>query len=222
MGESPDRHLLLEMYDALYAAYGPQHWWPADSPTEVVIGAILTQNTAWTNVEKAIRSMKAAGCLDLDSIHAMDLEALGEVIRSAGTYRSKARRLKAFARWLMTEHGGGLTGALSADLSRVRHALLAIAGIGPETADAILLYAAGRATFVVDAYTKRVLRRHRLISGGASYDVVKAVFEQALPHEVQLFNEYHALLVEVGKKHCQARAACTGCPLEHWPHDEAL
>ena len=222
MGKSPPRHRVLEMYEALYTAYGPQHWWPADSPTEVVIGAILTQNTAWTNVEKAISSMKAADCLDFESIHAMDLEALGEVIRSAGTYRSKARRLKTFAGWLIKEHGGDLAGTLSADLSRVRPALLALTGIGPETADAILLYAAKRPTFVVDAYTKRVLRRHRLISSGASYDAVKAVFEQALPHEARLFNEYHALLVEVGKRHCRGRAACAGCPLECWPHDALL
>ena len=222
MNRNPNRHILLEWYEALHAAYGPQNWWPADSPTEVVIGAILTQNTAWTNVEKAIRSLKNAGCLDFKSIDAIDVDTLGNLVRSAGTFRVKAKRLKAFAKWLLTEYGGNLEHALSADLNQTRNALLAIVGIGPETADAILLYAGDRPTFVVDAYTQRILRRHRLIEGHASYDAVKAVFEQTIPHDMQVYNEYHALLVEVGKRHCRVRAVCHGCPLERWPHDESL
>lgn len=228
------RSVLGDIYDALLAAFGPQHWWPADTATEVVIGAILTQNTAWPNVEKAITSMKRASCLDLGRIRRMDDEELAAVIRSAGTYRSKARRLKDFAEWLFTVHDGDLAGALAGDLAQVRQELLGIRGIGPETADAILLYAAHHPSFVVDAYTKRILRRHHLIDAGGqgrvggqsgvagSYEAVKSYFEEALPADAALFNEYHALLVELGKRHCRSRAICEGCPLQGWAHDGNL
>ncbi|HRX83932.1 MAG TPA: hypothetical protein P5572_02820 [Phycisphaerae bacterium] len=210
---------LVEIYDALAAAYGPRGWWPGDSPTEVAIGAVLTQNTAWTNVERAISALKAADCLDFARIAALEEEALGAIIRSAGTYRVKARRLKALAAWVLAR-GGTIEAALAGETGAVRVALLEVAGIGEETADAILLYAGGHAVFVVDAYTRRVLRRHGLLAGGESYAAVQARFERALPRDVRMFNEYHALLVEVGKRHCRAAARCAGCPLGHLPHDE--
>jgi endonuclease-3 related protein len=218
--DNDNEHLELRMYEALLAAYGPQHWWPADSPTEVVIGAILTQNTAWSNVEKAIAAMKAAGCLNFCRIHRMPVEELAVVIRSAGTYRVKAQRLKAFTSWLFGAHDGDLDRALRGKLAVVRRELLAIPGIGPETADAILLYAGGRRSFVVDAYTKRLWRRHRLIEAPATYDAIKSRLEAALPRDARLYNEYHALIVELGKRHCRTRPNCRGCPLERWPHDE--
>lgn len=214
---------ILRIYETLHAAYGPQHWWPGDGAEEIAIGAILTQNTAWTNVEKAIARLKAEGCLSFRAIDALDADALSELIRSAGTYRQKAAYLKNVAHWLMTKHNGDLAAALSGELKATRRELLAIKGIGPETADAILLYAGGQPTFVVDAYTKRVLRRHHLIDPDDSgYERVRKLCTDALPADVQLFNEYHALFVEVGKRHCETNANCEGCPLESLPHIEEL
>lgn len=214
------RSPLAKMYAALFRAYGPQDWWPADTPVEVAVGAILTQNTAWTNVEKAIRNLQHHHALNLTRIAGMDLVELGHLIRSAGTYRVKARRLQAFARWVVDVHRGKLDQALRGDLQRVRETLLGIHGIGPETADAILLYAGHRASFVIDTYTRRVLRRHRLIDERSPYHTIKERFESELPADVKQFNEYHALLVAVGKRHCRARADCVGCPLAHFAHDE--
>lgn len=211
---------ILYIYETLHKAYGPQHWWPGDGAEEIVIGAILTQNTAWTNVEKAIARLKQAGGLSFRAIGALDADALSEMIRPAGTYRQKAAYLKNVARWLAKEHDGDIEKALSGELNTVRRELLAIKGIGPETADAILLYAGDYATFVIDAYTKRVLRRHHMIKPHDSgYEQVRNLCMEALPPNVQIFNEYHALLVEVGKRHCKTKANCKGCPLEHLPHD---
>jgi endonuclease-3 related protein len=207
------------MFETLLEAFGPQHWWPAETPTEVVIGAILTQNTAWTNVEKAIARLKDAGALGFRELDTLSEERVSRTIRAAGTYRVKARRLKAFARWVCQQHGGDLTQALGGDLSEIRRELLQIKGIGPETADAILLYAGGRPTFVVDAYTGRVLRRHGFVSPGASYAEIQSLCEESLPRQPAVFNEFHALLVELGKRHCRVQARCEGCPLENWPHD---
>lgn len=203
-------------YDALFARFGPQRWWPAESPTEVVIGAILTQNTAWRNVLKAMASLRAAGAIDFARLHALPENDLAELIRAAGTFRVKARRLKAFVSWLM-ERGGDLAAALTGDVAAVRARLLGISGIGPETADAILLYAGHRPSFVIDAYTMRILRRHGHTVG--DYASAQALFEAALPRDAAVYNEYHALLVALGKLHCRATADCNGCPLELFPHD---
>ncbi len=219
---SSQAHVVGRMYEVLYERYGAQHWWPGETPTEVVIGAILTQNTAWSNVEKAIDCLRKEDALDLYVVNRMSEEQLGKLIRSAGTYRVKAKRLKAFAAWLHDEYGGELAAALSGAVANKRAELLSITGIGPETADAILLYAGGQLTFVVDAYTRRVLRRHHVLPGHASYEEVKELFEQNLPEDVQLYNEYHALLVELGKRHCRVKADCEHCPLAGWPHDESL
>jgi endonuclease-3 related protein len=209
----------MEIYTALLAAYGPQHWWPGETPTEVAIGAVLTQNTAWTNVERAIDRLRSAGCLDFARLHALESAELERLIRPAGTFRVKARRLRALAEWVKAR-GRDIVAALAGDTVEVREQLLAVHGIGPETADAILLYAGGRARFVVDAYTRRMLRRHHLIDGDESYAEVQRRMEASLPRDAALFNEYHALIVRVGKNHCRAKARCDGCPLAYLPHDE--
>ncbi len=209
------------IYDRLMRAYGPQHWWPADTATEVVVGAILTQNTAWTNVERAIMSLRAADALSWKTLDAMPVVALAELIRPSGTYRVKAERIKAFVTVLMDRFDGSLAAMCGGDLAIARAGLLEIKGIGPETADAILLYAGNRPTFVVDAYTRRMLRRHGLIDEAATYSEIQAMFQSALPAEAPLFNEYHALLVDLGKKHCKANAICANCPLADLPHDES-
>lgn len=211
--------MLREIYECLFVAYGPQHWWPAETTTEVVVGAILTQNTAWTNVERAVENLKRAECLTWETLRDLSEDRLAELIQPSGTFRVKAARLKAFVDCLWKHHDASLQKMLGGDLEEARRRLLAIHGIGPETADAILLYAGNRPTFVVDAYTNRVLRRHRVTDGRADYETVQALFHGSLPRDAQLFNEYHALLVEVGKRHCRAVARCEGCPLVEWPHD---
>jgi endonuclease III related protein len=213
---------LRRVYERLFAAYGPQHWWPGQTPTEVVVGAILTQNTAWTNVERAIARLRDADCLTWPALRRVPPEELAELIRPSGTFRVKAARLKAFVEVLWAEHGGSLEAMLDGDVEPARARLLAIHGIGPETADAILLYAGHRPTFVVDAYTRRILRRHLLTERGAGYETIRAMFQRVLKPDPPLWNEYHALLVAVGKRHCRSRARCAGCPLEHLPHDSDL
>ena len=211
---------LREFYRLLVDEYGPQHWWPADTPTEVVIGAILTQNTAWTNVERAIANLKAADCLIWPRVHALSEAGLAKLIRPAGTFRVKARRLKAFVDVLFDEFDGSLDAMLKGPLAAVRTRLLAIHGIGPETADAILLYAGGRTSFVVDAYTRRILRRHFLLDEDAEYEAVRRLFHESVTPSASVYNEYHALLVRLGKEHCRTKAVCEGCPLTGLPHDE--
>jgi endonuclease-3 related protein len=188
----------------------------------VIVGAILTQNTAWGNVEKAIANLKEAELLDLGRLDRVAEEALGEIIRPAGTFRVKARRLKALIGFIQSRFGGDLDRMFGESVARLRLELLAVPGVGPETADAILLYAGNLPVFVVDAYTKRVLRRHHLIDDGASYHDVQALFHSQLPPDPSCFNEYHALIVELGKRHCKVRAICEGCPLESHPHDPTL
>jgi endonuclease-3 related protein len=185
----------------------------------VVVGAILTQHTAWANAKRAIERLEAVGRLNWEGLRDATEAELAERIRPAGAFRVKARHLKAFVEFLWTHHGGDLDAALSGPLEEARRRLLAVRGIGPETADAILLYAGNRPTFVVDAYTKRILRRHGLIQADADDPSVRALFHAALPRNVRLFNEYHALLVAVGKKHCGTVARCDGCPLADLPHD---
>ncbi len=210
--------MLREIYDRLYAAYGPQGWWPGQTPTEVIIGAVLTQNTAWTNVERAIANLRRANALSWIALRDLSEAELAALIRPAGTYRVKAVRLKALVNYLWQHHQGCLDSLLAGPLDQVRDRLLSIHGIGPETADAIVLYAGARPSFVVDAYTKRLLHRHLLCDEKANYDQVRGLFQEALPPNAQMYNEYHALLVAVGKKHCRSRADCDGCPLSDLPH----
>jgi endonuclease-3 related protein len=209
---------LSEIYKMLYDAFGPQHWWPGETSFEIMAGAILTQNTSWTNVEKAIVNLKSAGYLTPEALHRIDTAQLAELIRPAGYFNIKAKRLKSFVDWLFDNYGGELANLQAINTSRLREELLAIKGIGRETADSILLYALDRPVFVVDAYTARITLRHRLIEPGADYEQLRQLFESNLPEDVKLFNEYHALLVRTGKEFCRPKARCSGCPLEKHPH----
>lgn len=204
---------LLRFYRAMLRRFGPQGWWPGRTPFEVAAGAILTQHTGWTNAARAIAALRAARALSVTAVDRMSEARLATIIRPAGTYRLKARRLKAFARWLVVRHGGRFHGLREAPLVTARTELLRVPGLGPETADAILLYAAHRPVFVADAYARRALARHGLVSPRASYEGARAFLEAHLPSDPALFNEFHALLVELGKRHCRTTARCDECPL---------
>lgn len=204
---------LLRLYAALHARYGPHGWWPARTPFEVAVGAVLTQHTAWPGAARAIANLRAARRLEPGRLAALSAPALGGLIRPAGTWRLKARRLLALTSYLLERTGGRLLRLRSAPLEALRAELLAVPGIGPETADAILLYAVGRPVFVADAYTRRVLSRHRIGPGPGDYETFRHFLEACLPADPALFNEFHALLVAVAKAHCRARPRCDGCPL---------
>ena len=205
---------LQKMYDVLDGYFGNLHWWPGESPLEVIVGAILTQNTNWTNVEKAIQNLKAHKLLSVRALVNVPEAELAERIRPSGYYNIKARRLKHFLVYLWTVHRGNLDRLFRGDTWEIRRGLLAIHGIGEETADSILLYAAGRPIFVVDAYTKRILLRHGLIGANADYREVQALFMDNIPSSVPIFNQYHALIVETGKRFCRKKPLCLACPLK--------
>jgi endonuclease-3 related protein len=209
---------LTEIYQILFDRFGPQHWWPGQTQFEIITGAILTQNTNWANVEKAIANLRAADRLTSEKLHRLDVSQLAELIRPAGYYNIKAKRLKNFVNWLFENYDGKLTNLEDLDTDQLRAELLAVKGIGPETADSILLYAFGKPIFVVDAYTARIAFRHQLIEPDADYERLRELFQSNLPQDIQLFNEYHALLVRVGKEFCKPKARCPGCPLENLPH----
>ncbi len=209
---------LTEIYQMLFESFGPQHWWPGETQFEIITGAILTQNTNWANVEKAIANLKSADLLEPDKLHQLNASQLAELIRPAGYFNIKTKRLKNFLSWFFSNYDGRLENLENSDTDSLRAELLAVKGIGPETADSILLYALGRPVFVVDAYTARVAVRHGLIEANAGYEQLRELFQSNLPQDVQLFNEYHALLVRVGKEFCRPVARCAGCPLEKLPH----
>jgi endonuclease III related protein len=215
------RQQLNEIYELLLEAFGPQHWWPGETTFEIILGAILTQNTSWTNVAKAIANLKAAGGLDPDKLHALDSEAIEKLIRPAGYFRLKTKRLRNFMQWLFDEYGGDLDALAQVETRRLREELLGISGIGPETADSILLYAFNRPVFVVDTYTARVTVRHGLIEPDIDYEQLQYLFESNLESDAAHFNEYHALLVCVGKDFCKPKPKCAACPLEGLPHNIA-
>lgn len=210
---------LIEIYKLLLERFGPRHWWPGESPFEIIIGAILTQNTNWANVEKAITNLKSADLLSPEKLHNADTEKIAELIRPAGYFNIKAKRVKNFLKWLFENYAGQLENLNDIPTKYLREQLLSIKGIGAETADSILLYALERAVFVVDAYTARVAARHNLIEPPFDYYQLQELFESNLCRETKLFNEYHALLVEVGKVYCRKKAKCAGCPLEKLPHN---
>ena len=201
------------VHDTLYEAFGPQHWWPAETPFEVAIGAVLTQNTAWTNVERAIANLREADCLDPHTLHDMDPGELAGLIRPAGYFNVKARRLQALCAFLLAEAHGRMENLSGRETSALREALLGIRGVGEETADSILLYAFDRPVFVVDAYTRRIFERLGLLEPQLSYGAVQSAFEGALPRDRDLFNEYHALIVALGKDYCKPKPRCAACPL---------
>jgi endonuclease III related protein len=201
-------------YEALLRAYGPQRWWPGRSRFEVIVGAILTQNTSWSNVEQAINQLRREKLLSPAAIERVRLARLSRLIRSSGYFRQKARKLKAFVHFLNKQYGGSLDKMLAGPTEELRQELLGVHGIGPETADSILLYAGGHAVFVVDAYTRRILERHNLMHGKQSYEEIRGMFEASLPPNAPLFNEYHALMVHTGKHFCRKSAPrCRECAL---------
>ena len=205
---------LLQIYQKMFDALGPRHWWPGETPFEVIIGAILTQNTNWSNVEKAIKNLKTAGKLSPEGMYELSVTELAELIRPSGFFNVKSKRVKAFINWLFSRYEGNLSKMFAQDLQALRGELLSVKGIGPETADSILLYAGNMPTFVVDAYTHRIFSRHELIPEESTYDEMKSFFEENLPEDVQLFNEYHALLVNIGKTFCKTKKVCEPCPLK--------
>jgi endonuclease-3 related protein len=209
---------LTEIYQLLLDRFGPQHWWPGETQFEIITGAILTQNTNWTNVEKAIANLKSAELLTPEKLYHLDVSNLAKIIKPAGYYNIKAKRLKNFINWFFQNYDGGLANLENLDTDRLRAELLAVTGIGRETADSILLYAFNREIFVIDAYTARVAVRHGLIEPQAEYEQLRDLFQSNLPQDSQLFNEYHALLVKVGKEFCKPKAKCPGCPLQNLPH----
>jgi endonuclease III related protein len=221
-GAKPSAHVpqaappapLRTYYDALFAAHGPQHWWPGRSAFEVIVGAILTQNTSWTNVELAIRNLRREKLLTPRAIETVSLARLARLIRSSGYFRQKARKLKCFVRFLRAEYGGSLTAMFCTPTAVLREKVLSVYGIGPETADSILLYAGEHPVFVVDAYTRRLLERHQLATPAQGYEEIRGLFEGSLPGDAPLYNEFHALIVRTGKEYCRTRnPRCSECSL---------
>jgi len=206
---------LVKVYKKLYLSFGPQYWWPAESPFEVMVGAILTQNTSWLNVRKAINNLKQHKLLTARKLYKIPEKKLALLIKPAGYYNIKAKRLKAFLDFLFKHYRGEIQHMLHANIPTLRRQLLSVKGIGPETADSILLYALEKPIFVVDAYTKRMLARHNLIKEDAPYEKIQKLFMRNLKKGVKLFNEYHALLVKLGKDFChKSKPKCDICPLK--------
>ena len=201
----------MSVYRRLHAAHGPQHWWPGDSTFEIMVGAVLTQNTAWTNVEKAIANLKLAQALSPEAIAAAPHRRLATWLRPSGYFNIKAQRLRAFCQWLIRK--GGVKHIARLPTEDLRSELLQVHGIGPETADDILLYAFNRPVFVIDAYTRRIFQRLRLIRGDEKYEQLRQWFETALAADARLFNEYHALIVTHAKDVCRKRPQCSACKI---------
>ncbi len=212
----PTAPLLMEVYRRLLDHFGPQHWWPGETPLEVMVGAILTQNTSWKNVERAIDNLRGAGLLTFDRLADLPTGLLAEYIRPAGYYNIKAGRLRNLLQYISDHHPpGDLDAFLGQDLPELRSQLLSVKGVGPETADSILLYAANLPIFVVDAYTHRILGRHGLIDEDADYHRIQELFMDHLDADAQLYNEYHALLVRIGNQYCKkTNPDCDNCPLQ--------
>jgi endonuclease-3 related protein len=209
------QEVLTVIYNILYAHFGPQHWWPGDTPFEIAVGAILTQNTNWDNVVKAIGNLKKNGSLNATVMHRMSHDRLASLIKPAGYFNVKAKRLKHFLNFISNHYRGSMKIMKKEDTRAIRENLLSVNGIGPETADSILLYALEKPVFVIDAYTKRILRRHEIISDKTTYHELQALFHGSLPADLDLFNEYHALFVMLGKHYCKPEPRCSACPLEN-------
>jgi len=211
----PAKTTLLDIYHRLFDHYGPQHWWPAETHLEMIIGAILTQSAAWTNVEKAIHNLKASTDLSIEGLRSLPQDELARLIYPSGYYNVKARKVKAFVEWLAERYGGDLDCLFALDVAAMREELLSVHGVGEETADSIILYAAHQPIFVIDAYTHRLITRLGLAPQKETYAAFQALFMDNLPHDELLFNEYHALLVQHGKTVCRRAPLCTGCSLNH-------
>ena len=217
--KEPHQKILIDVYNALFNHFGPQHWWPGDTPFEIAVGAILTQNTNWGNVEKAIINLKKEKALNARTLHAMTHERLASLIKSAGYFNVKAGRLKNFLSFLCNHYNGSMKRMSKEKRGKLRAELLNVNGIGPETADSILLYALEKPVFVIDAYTKRILHRHHITAESASYHEMQELFHRGLPEDRLLYNEYHALIVMAGKHYCKPKPRCSECPLTHLAHN---
>jgi endonuclease III related protein len=212
--EPPMSATLVQVYQTLFDAFGPQHWWPGDGQFEMIVGAVLVQNTAWKNVKKALDNLRQADLLEPHALYAVPVEELEELIRPAGYFRIKAKRLRSLLRFLVEQYDGSLEAMFHADTATLCEQLLSVHGIGPETADSILLYAGGRPVFVVDTYTHRIFARHGWIGFDADYHAIQDYFQSGLPDDAPLLNEYHALLVHAGKHFChKSNPNCGECPL---------
>jgi endonuclease III related protein len=212
----------MEMFNLILDRFGPQHWWPGETELEMMVGAILTQNTSWKNVDKAIKNLKDKGMLDIERLHSLSLPALAEEIRPAGYFNIKAGRLKNLINFLVERYSGEMSGFLSEETDALREGLLSVKGVGPETADSILLYAAKRPVFVIDAYTYRILHRHGVVEDQVSYDELQELFVSNLPADAGLFNEFHALIVRTGKDFCRGKPLCRECPLNGWESNDRI
>lgn len=211
---------IREIYDLLFQAFGPQDWWPGDSRFEIMVGAVLTQNTNWKNVEKAINNIKAVGLMSPEALYQLPAEQLAMLIKPAGYFNVKTKRLKNLLAWLFDNYGGSLEVVENLSDYALREQLLEVKGVGRETADSIMLYAFNRAIFVVDTYTARVLIRHELIDECCDYEQLRELLESSLVPDVKLFNEFHALFVQVGKEFCRPKPKCENCPLNCIPRME--
>jgi endonuclease-3 related protein len=205
---------VAEIYELLLAHFGPQNWWPGDTPFEIVVGAVLTQNTNWANVSRVIEGLKKEGLLFFDGLHGLPQELLAEKIRPAGYYNLKAARLRNLLDFIAQEYEGSLDAMFAEELHSLREKILTVKGIGPETADSILLYGGNKPVFVIDAYTHRIFSRHNIIAAEEGYYEIQEYFGLNLPEDVPLFNEYHALIVRTGKEFCKkSKPLCSRCPL---------
>ena len=209
--------MLNKIYEKMYNVYGPQHWWPGETPFEVIIGAILTQNTNWSNVEKAIHNLKTEERLSPQCLKNISPSKLANLIRPSGYFNIKSKRLKSFITFLYDNFDGHLDKMFSLDLKKLRHLLLEVNGIGPETADSILLYAGNYPVFVIDSYTKRIFSRIGILEEKHTYHQIQDFFMQSLDNDVKLFNEYHALIVRHAKEFCKITPVCQNCPLLNVP-----
>lgn len=214
------RDELQEIFERLTGYFGDLHWWPAAEPFEMMVGAILTQNTAWTNVEKALTALREKNLLVPAALFHLPEDELAQIIRPSGYYHLKAGRLKALVRFIMEEYNGCVTAMGAEELPRLREKLLAIRGVGPETADSILLYGCYKPIFVSDAYTKRIMVRHGMVGDDAGYHEMQSLFMDHLPPDVSLFNQFHAMIVHTGKTFCRKKPHCSGCPLAGLPVGE--
>ncbi len=213
MDDRASGRTLIAIYRRLLARFGPRHWWPAREPFEVIVGAILTQSAAWGNVEKAIANLRAAGALSPRALRRLSLAKLAKLVHPCGYYNAKALKLKSFAFWLGNHYDDELDSLFAHNIYELRQQLLSVHGIGQETADSIILYAAGKPVFVIDAYTRRIISRLGLAPAKDSYGAYQAWFMEHLPPDAQVFNEYHALLVCQGKNICRRRPLCPQCCL---------
>lgn len=211
------RNKIYSIYKTLYRRLGPQDWWPGDTDFEVMVGAILTQNTTWTNVEKAITNLKTGNILAPKKLDMAPLGKLKKMIKPSGFYNIKTARLKEFLRFLKNKCNYDIGRLKNSDIGTLRVELLNVKGIGPETADSIILYALDKPTFVVDAYTKRIFSRHKIFDKNSGYEEIKNIFEENLPKRIKIYNEFHALIVNVGKNYCRAKKMlCDECPLKEY------